>query len=491
MIKKINASSHFHLSKYKPISILWYALCFTCLKDNTMTVTSTSQTQYVRQTSNTTNATRQEYKSSNTIPQQKSNENKWINELNKDINNILNNTSSATSVNLQSSLIKEEIEEKINQYAQILMKESGDTSESELETSKLLNEYKKELLQEYKASIEDSTDTVMSTQQQAVIQVLMQENTQETSVLTALLATKSGAVKETQEITRIDEMKEKYKDIYTPIPETYSKADEDLQIKKVYEAYPNYMSLQELWDKQQSFYKGEPNKLGSTQTEEQEKYQKIASESMTGWINQKYGSLKGLNEMVSGSQGVKDKYPVNLMAKDGDIKNAKELTRFTNAAIYEGLESGKTLFEAKKDAGMSRTVWMDEQAATRKTDGAFNKSGTLYSPSGKSFLQEWNDERDVNWKMNSTWDLRAYGIDDKWEWHEIYENQDKMISEIKKEINEYNFMLNNRGLMENANNKLDPNYRDRINFYEKQINNEYMPKAELALKVFENYKIYD
>ena len=227
--------------------------------------------------------------------------------------------------------------------------------------------------------------------------------------------------------------------------------------------------------------------MGDVPTKDQKDQQEIAFTKAYEVV----GGQEAFTKMQRDVFTIKDKYPVNNMAKDGDIKNAKELTRFTNAAIYEGLESGKTLLDAKKDAGMSRTVWMDEQAVLRKTDGAFNKSGILYSLDGESFLQEWNNERDVNWELNSTWDLRAYGIDDKWEWHEIYENQDEMISEIKKEISEYNFMLNNRGLMEDANNKLDPNYRDRINFYEKQINNEYMPKAELALKVFENYKIYD
>ena len=38
------------------------------------------------------------------------------------------------------------------------------------------------------------------------------------------------------------EMQEKYKDVYTPVPETYSKADEDLQKQKIHEAYPNYIA---------------------------------------------------------------------------------------------------------------------------------------------------------------------------------------------------------------------------------------------------------
>ena len=105
----------------------------------------------------------------------------------------------------------------------------------------------------------------------------MEENVKEISSLEAILASKDATVQETQATGRLAEMQEKYKDVYTPIPETYSKADEELQTQKVYEAYPNYMSLQELWDKSMSFYKGEPIELGVTPTKSQEEHQKVSS----------------------------------------------------------------------------------------------------------------------------------------------------------------------------------------------------------------------
>ena len=72
------------------------------------------------------------------------------------------NTKESTSTGFKSSLIKDEIETKISQYASRMMEENGDNPKSELETSKLLNEHKKELEQEYKTNLESETNTQMS-----------------------------------------------------------------------------------------------------------------------------------------------------------------------------------------------------------------------------------------------------------------------------------------------------------------------------------------
>jgi hypothetical protein len=129
------------------------------------------------------------------------------------------------------------------------MQNRSDTPESKLEISKMLNEFKKELLSEYKESLDGATNDDISLEQQAIIKVLMDENSQEASALEKLLATTDAATKEevaateatsktsqTQVTGRMAEMEEKYKDVYTPMPETYSKADEDLQWQKIYEA---------------------------------------------------------------------------------------------------------------------------------------------------------------------------------------------------------------------------------------------------------------
>ncbi|NCO02541.1 MAG: hypothetical protein GW906_12075 [Epsilonproteobacteria bacterium] len=157
--------------------------------------------------------------------------------------------------------------------------------------------------------------------------------TQATNKTTATKASSAyDSVAPTQQTDKMAQMQEKYKDVYTPIPETYSKADEDLQAAKVKEAYPNNLTLTELLHKSQEFYDGAPIVLGQIQTQEQEEKQKIASKKMDDWITEQFGSLNALHEMTQGVQEIKDKYPVNTLSKDPSIHNAKELSRFFNAA---------------------------------------------------------------------------------------------------------------------------------------------------------------
>ncbi|WP_373072117.1 hypothetical protein [Sulfurimonas sp.] len=110
------------------------------------------------------------------------------------VDEFLENLYSKDLSGVKSSIVKEEIKNRIDEYAQIMMQERGERPESELEASKLLNEYKNELLKEYKESIENSTNTVMSSEQQAIIKVLMEENSEEISSLEKLLVSKTEIV---------------------------------------------------------------------------------------------------------------------------------------------------------------------------------------------------------------------------------------------------------------------------------------------------------
>ena len=311
--------------------------------------------------------------------------------------------------------------------------------------------------------------------------------TNKTVATKATSAYESVATSPTQQTDKMKEMKEKYKDVYTPIPETYSKADEDLQMKKIHEAYPKYMTLTQVFAKSNSFYEGEPIILGKTPTAEQEKQQKIASEKMHDWIVQEYGSQEGFNGMVQGAQGIINKYPANDWAK-ANVPNAKELARFQNATIYEGLESGKTLEEAKKYAGSIRDKYMDFSATPSDTH--------LYPWLTDSNAKEPTPdtvEPNFNSPMNTIWDLRQYGIEGDWAKNSIYNNDTAMIAELEKKTGEFNFMLNNENFMKEANSKLDPSEQNlaQANHYKEYINNEYLPETKFALDIFKNYKIYD
>jgi hypothetical protein len=306
--------------------------------------------------------------------------------------------------------------------------------------------------------------------------------TQATNKTTATKATsayETVAPSQTQQTDKMAEMKEKYKDVYTPIPETYSKSDEDLQKQKLYEAYPKYLTLDQVFAKQKSFYEGEPIVLGKTPTEEQEKQLKVASDKMNAWIVQEYGSQDGFTKMVQGGQEVINKYPVNNLAKEG-VSNAKELARFQNAAIYEGLENGKIVEEAKKDAGAITELFMDKSYMRDKFLESIGQTGGTYEPEPIVFGPD-----------HSLWDLRKYGIEGKWEDNKVYESDDAMIAELNKKISQFNFMLNNKGLMEEAENELAASSRGRLKSYQSEILNERLPKVQMALDIFKNYKIYD
>jgi hypothetical protein len=316
--------------------------------------------------------------------------------------------------------------------------------------------------------------------------------TQATNKTTAIKASSAyESTTQTQSTDKMDEMKEKYKDIYTPIPETYSKEDEELQTQKVYEAYPKYMTLQELWDKSGSFYEGEPIQLGVTPTKEQENQQKIASKKMEDWIVEEYGSQENLNEIVHGAQDIKDEYPVNTLGKDKSIHNSKELSRFFNAAVYESLEDGKDISEAKKEAGSLMTTFMDTSYMQRNFVDTLIKAGRADPNAKQADLDTFKPNFDA--PNNATMDLRKYGIEGEWRSYNIYENKNTMIAEIEKKMGQYNFMLNNESLVKGAYTKLDASYQDLGNNvgYKKIINDDLMPMMNSALNVFKNYKIYD
>jgi hypothetical protein len=317
--------------------------------------------------------------------------------------------------------------------------------------------------------------------------------TQATNKTTATKATsayENTAPVQTQQTDKMAEMQEKYKDIYTPIPETYSKADEDLQTAKVKEAYPNYISGPELFELVNKIYTeelgGEPIKLGQTITQDQTDKQKQAWDK----VNAMFGGEEALNKMIAGAQAIQTQYPINNWAKEG-VSNAKEIARFDNAAVYEGLESGKTVEEAKKYAGSIRDSYMNISGMPDTFLDTLIKAGRADQNAKQSDPDSFKPNFDA--QNNTTWDLRQYGIEGDWTKNSIYNNDTAMISELEKKMGEFNFMLNNENLMKQANSKLDASDQNlgQANHYKEYINNEYLPETKFALDIFKNYKIYD
>jgi hypothetical protein len=314
--------------------------------------------------------------------------------------------------------------------------------------------------------------------------------TNKTTATQATSAYESVTPTATQQTDKMAEMEEKYKDVYTPIPETYSNSDEELQAAKVKEAYPNYISGPELFELVNKIYteelNGEPIQLGKTITPEQQDKQKQAWDK----VNTMFGGEDALRKMIEGAQAIQAKYPVNNWAKEG-VSNAKEIARFQNASVYEGLESGKTLEEAKKYAGSIRDSYMDFSGMPDTFLDTLIKAGRADPNTKPSNPDDFKPNFDA--QNNTIWDLRQYGIEGDWTKNNIYNNDTAMISELEKKTGEFNFMLNNENLMQQANSKLDPSNQNlgQANHYKEYINNEYLPETKFALDIFKNYKIYD
>jgi len=470
----------------------WHALCLLVInasKGFTMNVTSTTQTQYTQSTNKSKES--QEYVSYTPVDKTDTVDNTKESSV---VDDFLIDVYSKESQNFKASVIKDEITDKVNEYASLMLQERSDDTMTDQERSKLLNQFKNELLEEYKESVENSSDTTLGTQQQAVIQVLMEENTKEASALESLLATKTGTTttQETKATGKMAEMQEKYKDVYTPIPEEYTKGSEELQQAKIYEAYPNYVHPNEIFKLGAQIYieefGGKPRELGDAPLSEVEKANYHAAFDKAFEM---FGGLEAFNKMQNDVYKIRQDYPINSWGKDERNTNSKELARFHNAVVYEDLERGKTIDEARKHAGYltSTSLYMNSGFKENDFIDILEKAG-LADPEAK---QDYDLSVDFNAPNNTNWDLRAYGIEGRWQENNIYENDEAMIAEIEKKIGQFGFMLNNEDLIKEANSKLDPHYQTlgQANHYKEYITQKHLPEAEFALDIFKKYNIYN
>lgn len=317
--------------------------------------------------------------------------------------------------------------------------------------------------------------------------------TSKTTATKAASAYESVAPTATQQTDKMAQMQEKYKDVYTPIPETYSKSDEDLQAKKIKEAYPNYVSMAEVWKIADKIYTEEFGEkkfqLSDKLTPEQEEKKKLS-------LQMAYEMFGGAEAIIAADKGVyeiKKAYPVNPWGKDERNQNATELARFHNAVVYEDLENGKTIDEARKHAGYltSTSLYMNSGFKEDSFIDILVKAGRADPNAKQANPNDFKPNFDA--QNNTIWDLRQYGIEGDWTRNNIYNSDTAMIAELEKKIGQFNFMLNNENLIQQANSKLDPSDQNlgQANHYKEYINNEYLPETKFALDIFKNYKIYD
>ena len=101
------------------------------------------------------------------------------------VDKFLEDLYSKESIDSASILVKEDMQNKVNEYAKTLGDELGD-----IEKSKMLNDYKQELFQGYKEILETLNNETPSLKQQGIMKVLLDENTKEISFLKSLLSDK-------------------------------------------------------------------------------------------------------------------------------------------------------------------------------------------------------------------------------------------------------------------------------------------------------------
>ena len=98
------------------------------------------------------------------------------------IDDFLEDLYSTNSIESASTLVKEDMKNKVGEYAKILVDVTDET-----EKTKIINEYKEDLLKEYKDILETINDETPSLKQQGITKALLDENSKETSYFESLL----------------------------------------------------------------------------------------------------------------------------------------------------------------------------------------------------------------------------------------------------------------------------------------------------------------
>lgn len=388
---------------------------------------------------------------------------------------VTNKTTSTNATSAYESTTTPAQTQQTDQKSEIQKKEEPTKA-----TTTVQNDTKEQLTTQQELEIKQQAAQTMSETEESPLATAIQESSQ------------TQSVEQTKATGKLAEMEEKYKDVYTPIPETYSVKDEELQARKIYEAYPNYISGPDFLQIVNSFLEGTRIELGQKLTSAQEEAQKLDYAQAFQKAYDIFGGEEEFIAMQKGVQAIKYQYPINEWAKQGYADNSKELARFTNAAIYEGLERGLSLEGARKEARSVESMFMDVSYGAKMLNDMLIKAG-LMSPAPEGGRETVQTEVNFDHPGNSTMDLREYGIDGAWDSYEVIENQKDMLQEIAKKIKQFNFMLDHKELIEDAIMKLPADARSLVNNegYESWINEELMPRMQLGYEVFSKYQIYD
>jgi hypothetical protein len=314
--------------------------------------------------------------------------------------------------------------------------------------------------------------------------------TQATNKTTATKATsayESVTPTTTQQTDRMAQMEEKYKDIYTPMPPRYSEETDNKITSTVREKYPNYLTFDERFKDYRIPYKA------NVTEQDREKLKELGA----AWEenNKKYveslGGQDGYDACMKYESEVKQDNPMNFWdRKDFKVSNSKELATFYNAAVYEGLESGKSLQDARIIASHAVSSFMDTSKTIYNVMVTSDTMVAKYGPGG--IVPDWSRDGAVNYKQNI--DLREYGFDMGPTTTKNSHNENVMADFAQKKLDYFNFIVDNQNIVDRKFNDLNPSYIRGRNSYDdivKPVIDEYLPQAQVAVEVFNKYKIFD
>ncbi len=353
-----------------------------------------------------------------------------------------------------------------------------------------------------KATTEVQTETKerLTTEQEIQIKQQTAQITSETEK--SSLATAIQESSQPQAMGRMAQMEEKYKDIYTPMPEKFSQEIEDLQTKLIRERYPDYLTFDEFAEKYLV-----PIESPTPEAEAKAKAlqdAKMAESIRTEGPNQYNGGVPYVRDEERDAfiASIMRQYPNNTQDKYfSNLTNSPQRARAYNAAVYEGLEAGESLVDASAKAGQVQNTYIDN---TEMFDEQFSRS--------RKFFHEYYDEVDKRaeeerqntlkdplpdqnpTKYNGTvLDLREYGFDREITTLVLLKSNNAMVASIQEQIKFFDFILKNQDIVQGKYEELDEKYKQQNGFDETIITpvKKDLPIAQRALEVFSKYEIFD
>lgn len=347
------------------------------------------------------------------------------------------------------------------------------------------------------AEVQTENKERLTTQQAIEIKQQTAQTTSETEE--SPLATAIQESSQTQATGKMAQMEEKYKDVYTPMPEKFSQDTEDLQTALIRERYPDYLTLDEVLEKY-----AVPVEDASPEARVKAKTlqdAKIAESLATEGPNYYNGGLPRDEEREAFIASIMKQYPNNTQDKYFDLSNSSQRARAYNAAVYEGLEAGESLDDARTKATQVRDTYIDNTEMVQKM---FDGSRAFFHEYYDEVERRAEEERqntlkdplpDQNQtKYNGTvLDLREYGFDREISTLELFNNKNAMLTSIQEQIDFFDFILKNQESVKGKYDELEERYKEQNSFDETVIIpiKENLPIAQRALEVFSNYEIFD